>query len=192
MKIFYFDVETTGLDPETSGIYEFAYIVEIDGKVVEEAVEFINPGDVQVSDFTIKLFENQGRDLGELLTYQSKETFYKKLLKVLDKYVNKYNKADKFTICGYNVEFDRRHLQALFLSFNNTYLPSYFRAPYLDVMVFATYVFKDNLHRFPKFSLGTLCELMEIEIDAHNALSDIQATRNLQLKLENHIEININ
>ena len=37
MKLFYADTETTGLDPKVHEVFQFSFIIEIDGKVVEEA-----------------------------------------------------------------------------------------------------------------------------------------------------------
>ena len=42
-KIFYFDTETTGLDPKRHDIIQLAYIVEINGEVKEEGEFKLQP-----------------------------------------------------------------------------------------------------------------------------------------------------
>ena len=103
-KIFYFDTETTGLNPKRHDIIQLAYIVEIDGEVKEEGqfklqpmnYDTIDRGALEVNKITIE----------QLKTYQQPKLVHGQIVNLLDKYVDKYNKLDKFIPTGYNVQFD--------------------------------------------------------------------------------------
>ena len=48
MKILFFDVETTGTNAERHAVIQYAHIIEIDGKVVDERSWTIKPHDAAV------------------------------------------------------------------------------------------------------------------------------------------------
>ena len=87
---------------------------------------------------------------------------------------------------GYNVEFDKGFLYKLFLSNNNSFFHSYFHSAKLEVMSHFIYLYydsNDNLNDIENFKLETLCNQFRIKFNSHNAMADIQATRELFLSI---------
>jgi DNA polymerase III epsilon subunit-like protein len=106
----------------------------------------------------------------------------------LDTYVDKYNKNDKFIPVGYNVNFDIGFLREFFLKNGNKYYGSYFDYHFLDGMAltfFMRYIGKLNLENY---RLETSCKHYGIEINAHDALSDIEGTRDLILQIAKELK----
>jgi DNA polymerase III subunit epsilon len=99
--------------------------------------------------------------------------------KLLGKYVNKYDKQDKFVLGGYNVGFDMDMMRVSFEKAGDNYFGSWFFWPVIDVRVMVAEQILEIGLRLPNYKLETVCEYFNIPIDAHNALSDIRATRQL-------------
>lgn len=64
--------------------------------------------------------------------YRSEGESYFYFKKILDKYINKYDREDKFIVAGYNVKFDIEMLQAFFKRQNDNYLFSYIGSTIID------------------------------------------------------------
>ena len=180
-KIFYFDTETTGLDPQKNDIIQLAYIVEIDGEVKEEGEFKLQPinydtvekGALEVNKITIE----------QLKTYPQPQLVHGQIVNLLDKYVDKYNKMDKFLPAGYNVKFDMDMFRQFFFKNNHKYFGSYFGYHMLDPVTFLMFLELKGLIKLDSYKLVDVCKYFGIELDAHDALSDIKATRELVHKL---------
>lgn len=196
-KVFWFDVETTGLNPEPvytkngdrlqSAIIQFAGLIEIDSVVEREfswnmrpaAYHTIDPEALKVTGLT----EVQIKDFP-----YSQDALYKTLNVINSKYINKYDKADKFILAGYNIQaFDVRFLRQLFTDFKDNYFGSWYYWPCRDVAALLSDAIESG-RKFENFKLKTLCEAYGIEIEAHNPMSDIKATRALYHKLTGRAE----
>ena len=185
-KIFWFDVETTGLDPKRHDIIQLAYIVEIDGKIVDE-----NSFKLQPFDFdTIEkgALEINKTTIEDLKSYQKPQIMHQAILSVLDKHVDKYNKMDKFLPAGYNVKFDMDMFRAFFFKNNHKYFGSYFGYHMLDPVPFLFFLELKGLIKLESHKLVDVCKYFDIKIDAHDALSDIKATRELIYKLMEYLK----
>ena len=103
MKILFIDTETTGLSFQKSGLTQLSGIVRIDKKDVETFNFFIKP--FKGAEINQKALEVQGRTVEDFEEekYTSEEKAYFYFKKVLEKYVNKYDKNDKFVVAGYNL-----------------------------------------------------------------------------------------
>lgn len=183
-KNLYFDTETTGLDAAANGLIQLAMIIEIDGVVVEEVnlklkphpTDLINDEALAVNGITREMLENEE---GRLSCREG----YLELIKILSKYVSQYDRADKFTPIGYNVSFDMEVLRQFFLKNGDKYFGSWMwwnAADPLQLLRFLKYARKVDL---PDFKLSSVCAHFGIPIDAHDALSDIKATRDLAILL---------
>ena len=181
-KILWADTETGGFSPEKNPILELAAIVEIDDKVVDEFSIQFHP----LSGQTIhpKALEVNGKTEEEISQYPPHEISMMCFKKRLDKYVNKFNTEDKFIMAGYNVGFDANFIRNAFLNNNDNYYGSYFFSCNLDVYSEIAKIISMSELRLPNYKLGTVCNAFGIEIDAHNAKSDIQATRELYYRLQ--------
>ena len=183
-KILWIDCETTGLDPVANDIWQLAYLIDINGKIEETADLKIRPYNIQ--NYSLKALEMariKPEDLEALdynivdATFDVKETW--------GKYIDKYDKEDKFVVAGYNVKFDREFLYEMFKKAGDKYgLGSWCFWPALDVSSWvAQHIYKFKL-RLPNYKLKTVCKYYNIELEAHDALSDITATRELYYLLE--------
>jgi len=186
MKVFYMDTETTGLDSKKNDIIQLGYIVEINNEIKEK-------GKINIQPFSYDNIETSALEVNkitieEMKTFDTPQIAYIKITNFLGKYVNKYDKTDKFIPAGYNVKFDTDFLRELFIKNGDKYYGSYIDYHFIDGMalVFAKrYAGKLDL---PNYKLETVAKHYGIEINAHDALSDIEATRELILKIMGEIE----
>ncbi len=185
-KVFYLDAETTGLDPKKNDIIQLAYLIEIDGEVKEE-------GDIYCQPFDYNTVNAKALEVNQLSTAKIKEfptpqEAYGKLIKILDKYVDKYDKKDKFSPAGYNAGFDTNFLKQFFFKNNNKYYGAYFDYHILDPSVLLFILEYRGLLKLENYKLETVCKHFGIELKAHNAMSDIKATREVFYKLLEYLK----
>ena len=99
---------------------------------------------------------------------------------MLGKYVDKFNKKDKFHLVGYNnASFDNQFFRAFFTQNNDVYFGSWFWADSLDVMVLAANHLRKERARLVDFKLKTVAAHLGIEVDEsrlHDAEYDIDLT----------------
>jgi len=187
MKILYFDTETTGTNPEINEITQFAAIVEIDGEVKEEVNWRCQPANWDAVD--VQALEVTGIGIEELKTFDPPAEMFKKISELFNKYIDKYDKNDKFYPAGHNVGFDLDFLQSFWKKHGDEYGTGSFQNwRSLDSRVLANFLIAEEIIECKDMKLGTLCEVFNIEIDQHDALSDIRATRMLVLKLKEYIK----
>ena len=184
MKILFIDTETGGVNPKESALIQLSGIVRIDKKDVEEFNFYVKP--FQDSEVNPKALEVQGRTLKELEDekYKSEAETYFYFKKILDKYVNKYDKEDKFIVTGYNVKFDIDMLQAFFKRQNDNYLFSYISSSPIDPLpCIGMLQLCGLLPVLENNKLETWCKHFGIEFKAHDSLEDIKATKELIFKI---------
>lgn len=183
-KIIFIDTETGGVNAEKSALIQLSGIIEVDGAEKEKFNFYIKP--FENSEVNEKALEVQGRTLEELGTekYIDESIIYKKFLEILDKYIDKYDKNDKFIVAGYNVKFDIDILKALFERNNNKFLFSYFNSSMLDPLYSVRLLqVAGMLPVLENNKLETWCKYFNIELKAHDSLQDITATKKLIEKL---------
>lgn len=190
-KIIFIDTETGGVNTEKSALIQLSGIIEVDGTEKEKFNFYIKP--FENSEVNEKALEVQGRTLEELGTekYIDESIIYKKFLEILDKYIDKYDKNDKFIVAGYNVKFDIDILKALFERNNNKFLFSYFNSSMLDPLYSVRLLqVAGMLPVLENNKLETWCKYFNIELKAHDSLQDITATKKLIEKLVELIKKN--
>ena len=176
-KAFYFDVETTGLSAWKNDIIQIAYLIEINGEIALEKnllvkpfnMSTVDPRALKVNRTTVEQIEN----------YPLPRQVHNEIQEDLAIFVNKFDKADKFTPIGYNVKFDIDFLNQFFKKNNDKYYGSWFNWYSVDpkeLLQLLRYEGKINL---PDLKLTTACAHYNIKFDAHDALADIKATREL-------------
>ena len=182
MKILYFDCETTGTNHLLNEIVQFAAIVEIDS-IVKEQVNFkCQPTNWEAID--AKALEVTGLTIEKLKTFEKPEIVAKNIQNLFNKYIDKYDKTDKFFPAGHNVLFDINFLQSFWIKHLDKYgTGSYQNWQSLDSRVFANFLNVAGKLKVENIKLETLCKYYGIEINAHDALSDINATRLLIKKM---------
>ena len=112
MKVFYVDVETTGLEPKINDIIQLALIIEIDGKVVRKEKFEMQP--FNYDNISPEALEVNGLSIEQIKGFDTPQIAYRKIVNILDKYIFKYDKKDKFIPAGYNVKFDVDFLTEFF------------------------------------------------------------------------------
>lgn len=185
MKILYFDCETTGRSAIKNDIVQLSGIMEINGKVVDQFNFTCQPFDY--STIEQEALTVTGLTIEDLKTYQTPQEMYRKLLRFLGQYIDKYDKNDKFYPAGYNVKFDLDFIAQFFAKNEDKYFGSWCNWKAIDglpLMHFFEFCQKVTL---PNYKLGTVCEYFSIPINAHDAMSDISATKILIERLKSFI-----
>lgn len=163
-KRVYLDLETTGFDPKKDEIIEVAFIIEEDGNETLRYETLVRPeGDIpeivqQITNITPQMAAEQGRPWAEV----QQEIF--PLL-------------EGATMIGHNIDFDIRFLQA-----NGVDFPSRNR---IDTHELARILWVDKA----SYSLEVLAEELQLDhTDAHRAMSDVIASRELMNVLEKELQ----
>ena len=183
-KIIFIDTETGGVNPEKAALIQLSGIIRIDKKDVEKFNFYIKP--FENSEVNEKALEVQGRTLEELKTdkYVEEKEVYKQFIKLLDKYIDKYDRTDKFIVAGYNVRFDVDILKAFFQRHGNNFLFSYLDSSMLDPLYSIRLLqIAEVLPVLENNKLETWCKHFGIELKTHDSLEDIEATKKLIGKL---------
>ena len=180
MKKLWIDLETTGLNPVKHGVIQIAGIIEINGEEVEEFSFQVRPfkGDA-VSQDSIK---SHGISVEQMKSFDSPRETYIAFIKLLGKYVDVYNKSDKFFMVGYNSKFDYDFLRKWFEKNQNSYMGSYIWFPPLDIMHLAAFYLVDRRPEIKNFKLMTVAEavgLKPLDEKLHDASYDIRLTKDL-------------
>ena len=167
MNYLWIDVETTGLNEKKNDIIQLACIPIVNGVPQKSFNEFCQP--LSWENVEQEALNIHGISREMLQTFQSSEDMFSKFID----YISSFNV--KFTIAGFNVSFDRRFLSATFSKLNKN--QEFSRLFSIDIHC----VYKrasDVKHKIASKSLKleALANLYKIEINAHDALSDISAT----------------
>lgn len=180
-KILWLDTETTGLDPQRNAIIQIAVLIEIDKEIKDELSLLLRPMDVdRVEQAALDV---HGHTKDEIWEFPAPEKAMAELQKVMSKYVDKFDKTDKFVMAGYFVRFDIDFMRAFFKKLGDNYFGSWFFSVSYDVQ----WLVAERIalgFRAPNYKLATMCKHFGIEIKAHDALSDIKSTRKLDLLLK--------
>lgn len=183
-KMLWFDTETTGTDPEVHDVLKLAGRIVIDGKVVDSFDLRAQPMDYD--SISEKALEVNGLTVEEIRTFPEAKEMYIEFKALMDKYIDNYNKSDKFVPCGQNVRFDMDFVYQLFKKQGDPYWFSYvFSAPFDTLSMAVMLEVKEGKKIFvPSYKLETLCKRMDVPLDnAHDALADIDATRAVASKM---------
>lgn len=181
MKLFFFDLETTGTYPGKNGIHQISGEIVIDGEVVEQFDFHVQPNPKAVIEQAALDVANVTKE--QIMAYPPMQDVYQELTAMLAKYVDKYDKTDKFFLVGYNnAAFDNQFLRGFFLQNGDKYFGSWFWANSIDVMILATVFLADQRAEMANFKLSTVAKQLNIEVDEeslHGADYDIYLTRKI-------------
>ncbi len=187
MRFLWLDTETTGIEVADSAAFELAFILVDGGNVVCERCFFLNP----LND-TIKYHEEAGKVHGyseqDIKSFPDEREQMPKIANFLvearELWQKDGSKSEKLVIAGYNVEFDIKHLKAL-LERNGYKFEDYFSNIIADVFVQVKKAgMQKALPYLPDRKLGTVAKHLGVNLEnAHDALADIKATREVARKL---------
>lgn len=176
-KLLYLDLETTGVHFWRHGIHEIAGTIVIDGEVKEHFEFFVRPN--EKAEITDESLEVSGVTKEEIQSYPEMKTVHAQLCAVLSKYVNKFDKKDKFILTGYNAKFDNDFLRGFFVQNGDDFYGSWFWSNPVDVMSLAGDYLIEERPNMINFKQMTVARQLGIEIDEkklHKASYDISIT----------------
>lgn len=179
MKIAYIDVETTGTNWDRNGLTQFAALLEIDGRIVDELNLHIQPMPEDVIEK--EALGVTGKTLEEVMAYPAAEIAYHAITDTLLRHIKKYDRSDKFFFTAYNAPFDSQFVRAFLNKNGDQWYGSYFWHPPICVMNLAAHKLRERRKTLPNFKLTTVAEALGIQREgqAHDALYDIQLTRDV-------------
>lgn len=179
MKLVFFDLETTGTNPGKHGIHQISGQIVIDG-VIKETFDFhVQPNPrAMIEDEALKV---GGVTREQILAYPPMQQVYQEFVAMLGKYVDKFNKKDKFFLVGYNnAAFDNQFLRGFFLQNGDVYFGSWFWSNSIDVMVLASAYLATRRPDMENFKLSTVAKTLGVNVNdesLHDAMYDIELTK---------------
>ncbi len=185
MKILFFDLETTGTNPGRHGIHQISGQIVIDGETKEEFNLFVQPNPkAQIEPEALKVC-NVTQE--QIMSYPPMKKIYDQLIVILERYVNRYDKGDKYFLAGYNnSSFDNNFLRGFFLQNSDNYFGSWFWSNSIDVMVLATPFLSDVRNNMPDFKQSTVAKYLGVNVDdslLHDANYDLTLCREIYNKV---------
>lgn len=184
-KALWFDVETTGLSHYKNDIIQLACLVEVNGKIIDEWESKIRPFDPL--NVEPKALQVNGLKMEDIMKYPPPMEVLKGFTTFLTDYVDPFNKGDKFAPAGFNVQFDIDFLSSFFKKCGSNYYGSFFNYKSIDplrILHIMDYMGGVDL---PNYKLTSCCQHYGININAHEAISDIKATRELFILLSDKL-----
>ena len=167
MNYLYLDCETTGLNEKKNDIIQLACIPIINGVQQKSFNEYCQP--INWNAVEAEALRIHGITEIQMRGFQSPDQMIDKFILYLKSF------GVKFTIAGYNVAFDRKFISSTFSKLNK--ITEFFQLFSIDIH--CTYKrASDVKSQIPSKSLKLeeLCNVYGITINAHDALSDIEAT----------------
>jgi len=179
MKILFFDLETTGLMPNKHGIHQISGEVVIDGKTLRTFDFKVRPN--PKAEITQEALDVAGVTAEQIMAYPPMEHVFLRFIEMLDVYVNRFDKKDKFFLAGFNnASFDNQFLRGWFLQNGCDYFGSWFWSNSIDVMVLATPYLAARRADMDDFKLATVAKFLGIDVSdkkLHDAQYDIYLTK---------------
>ena len=115
--------------------------------------------------------------------FRNADEVYASLAVMLGRYVDKYDRKDKFQFIGYNAHsFDMPFLRRFWEKNGDRFFGSWFWYPCLDVMLVWAQILQQDRHELPNFKLATVARHCGIDVDEsrlHDSSYDIDLTREL-------------
>jgi DNA polymerase-3 subunit epsilon len=182
MKKFFFDLETTGLDYKVNAIHQLSGCIELDGTIIESFNFKIRPFEGAIIE--PKALETSNVTEEQIMAYPPAEEVFADFMRMLSRYVRKFDKKDKMFLVGYNnAAFDNAFLREFYVRYQrDDYFNSWFWGNTIDVMVLASEHLTEMRVGMENFKLMTTARALGIEIDEsklHDAEYDIELTRNI-------------
>lgn len=167
MNYLWLDCETTGLSEHRHDIIQLACIPVINGVEQKSFNEFCQPTNWNTIEDAAVAVHGITRDM--MQTFQTQEALLEKFIQYVESF------GIKFTIAGYNVGFDKKFISATFSKYKKS--SEFFRMFTLNIH--DTFVrAKSVKSQIPlqSLKLEVVAPHYGIFINAHDALSDIKAT----------------
>jgi len=176
-KLFYNDLETTGVDPKIHGVVQIAFILaDAHGNELAEYSSYCRPFKEDLIDPAA--LEVTGLALSQLETFPNPADVYHEMRLIFSKHGKKGNKDLRFIPAGYNNQFDLEFLLAWMTKIDGKFaFWDFLQMAGIDVMPVCRALRFSGILNIPNAKLSTVCEYLKIPIKAHDALSDVRATK---------------
>lgn len=185
MKIFLYDLETTGLDYEKNAIHQLSGKIIINGETKEKFNFHMAP--FKGAEISQEALNVSGVTEEQIKSYPHENYVYNQVMDMLNKYVSRYDRRDKMYLCGFNVHrFDNQFFRAWFERHGNHFFNSFFWSDSLDVMLLASPCLIDKRPYMQNFKQMSVAEALGITIDEsklHNADYDIELSQQIYDKV---------
>ena len=197
MKFIYIDTETGGPDPRNCCLLQLSGAIElgIGTGIVEKFNIFMRPFP---NDPEITKEATDKHGITQIIIKDNPDKFidpkqaFNQFKSLLGKYVDPFNKKDKFQFVGYNCQsYDDPVLRTFFKKNDDVYYGSWFWYPTIDVMQLYASDWSQFRNRLENFQLMTVAKAASIKIDEtklHDGLYDIQITRELYIRRQKRID----
>ena len=178
-KILWIDTETGGTEPKTDALLQLAALIEVEGEIVDEINLKMQPFKNKV--VSVDAIKTNGLSMEKIKTFEKPEKAYMHFYDFLSKHGKRKNKAERFVMAGYNSDFDCRFLSQWFedISGGPYAYWDFLQFSPIDPLSTIRGMRYGGVIDIPNTMLETCCDYFGIKIDAHDALSDIRATREL-------------
>lgn len=181
MKLLFLDTETTGTNPKENGIIQIAGIIDINGKVEREFNFNVRPFPGKIITEEALCVTKKTRE--QIAAYPEPSKVYIDLVNIFGEFVDKYDKRDKFYLVGQNCGFDYDFMNVWFQDNRDQFLYAYIYYYKIDLIQVASLFRTAGLLTADKMKLIDLANFFKIDLQAHDAMSDIRATREIYYKL---------
>ena len=185
-KIFLYDFETTGLYAKENAVHQMNAMIIVDNEVKEEFDFKIRPHEKAVINEEALKVGNVSKE--QIMAYPPHYEVYTNLISKLSRYVNRFDKKDKFHLLGFNNrKFDDDFFREFFSHNNDKYFGSWFWPDSIDAMVLASNKLQDVRPTMENFKLRTVAKTLGIEVDdskLHDAKYDRLLTYEIYKKVK--------
>lgn len=188
--IFFFDTETGGLEPSHHALLQVAYIIEKDGAVMIERAFDIKPDDN--SDVCLGALNVNNFSIDRMMAGTDRVVVLETIRQDVKMAVGG---GCALVPCGHNVRFDVDFIYALAKKGSETWWLNFSpQSQYINLKKplctlamchYLDYVGKLNLS---DYKLTSICKALGVDIiNAHDALADVRATREVFHLLQKEI-----
>lgn len=183
VKEIWIDCETTGVDVGRNGLIQVAGDIIINDVIKETFNIRMNAGNKVLDQESLDVIKKTPQ---EIAAYQSPVDAYREFKRILSRFVNPYDKKDKFEWFGYNPNFDIDFMRQWFIENHDKYFGSWFWMPAYDIWQLAVHKMRAHRQEFENTKLWTMAKWYGVDVDkftAHDAASDISVSRELYYKI---------
>jgi DNA polymerase III subunit epsilon len=182
-KIFWNDIETGGTDPKTDALLQIAFIID-DGTGAELATfnSYIAPlkGDLIHDEALAK----NGITREQIKTFPDPYLVYHSMRQILGQHGYCKRKDLRYIPAGYNNQFDLDFILAWMTKLDSKFaFWDFLQFRPFDPLPILRALQHSKIIDLPNLELKTVCDHLKIPIEAHNALSDIRATKEVTTRL---------
>lgn len=189
-KLFFFDVETTGLDSSIHDIVSLSFIIETPDMPLHKGTFYVQP--FRWDSIDQKALDVNGFTVGQLHEFQLPKDVHFLFTNELSHYVDRFDPSDKFWPVAFNAQFDTGFLSAFFRKVNDPYYGSWFSGHVLDPLPIFRFLSFHNMITPPLIDhkLQTIARHLSLIHDAHDSASDVAVLREIFHWCAEHLSLN--